>query len=131
MRFGLLFCSVLLLDIEPVACQDQEATVYELSDGVSLPQVIRSPAPRYTPEAMRAKLQGWNMVEAVVRPDGTVSDARLVRSLDGNKYGMDEGAVEAARQWVFKPGTKDGKAVAVRVSMKFAFAYGSKGKKSK
>jgi protein TonB len=128
MRFGLIFFAVLLLRMEPAAGQDQEATVYAPGNAVSMPRVVTSVGARYTPEAMRAKIQGWNMVEAVVRPDGTVSDVRLIQSLD-SKYGLDERAVVAARQWVFKPGTKDGKAVAVRVTIKFAFSTGSKGSK--
>lgn len=128
MRFGLLFCAVLLLGTEPVAGQDQEAIVYAPGDGVSLPKVVKSIGATYTPEAMRANIQGWNMVEAIVRPDGTVSDVRVIRSLD-SKYGLDDRAIAAARQWFFKPGAKDGKAVAVRVTMKFAFSMGSHGSK--
>ena len=128
MRFGLLFFAVLLLRMEPVAWQDQEATVYAPGNGVSMPKIVQSVFATYTSDAMRAKIQGWNMVEAIVRPDGTVSDVRLVQSLD-SKYGLDERAVVAARQWVFKPGMKDGKAVAVRVTIKFAFSMGSKGSK--
>src|SRR5260370_19745404 len=109
MRFGLIFFAVLLLHMEPAAGQDQEATVYAPGNGVSMPRVVTSVGASYTPEAMRAKIQGWNMVEAVVRPEGTVSDVRLIQSLD-SKYGLDERAVVAPRQWVFKPGTKDGKA---------------------
>jgi protein TonB len=126
MRLGLLLFAVLLLRLEPVAGQDQEATVDDPGIGVSLPKIVESVGPGYTSEAMRAKIQGWNMVEAIVRPDGTVSDVRVVRSLD-SKYELDERAVAAVSRWIFKPGTKDGKAVAVRVTIKFAFSMDSKG----
>ena len=125
MRFGLLFCALLLLRMEPAAGQDQAATVYAPGNGVSLPKVVKSVGAGYTSDAMRAKIQGWNMVEAIIRPDGTVGDVKMVRSLD-SKYGLDDRAIAAARQWVFKPGTKEGKAVAVRVTMKFTFSMGSK-----
>jgi TonB family protein len=36
-------------------------------------------------------------------------------------HGLDDAAVEAARQWTFKPGTKDGKAVDVEVTLSFKF----------
>jgi len=50
----------------------------------------------------------------------TVNDVEVVRSLD-TEYGLDEQAIKAAKQWRFKPGTKDGKAVAVRVSLEMTF----------
>jgi TonB family protein len=36
-------------------------------------------------------------------------------------FGLDQQAVDAARQWTFKPGTKDGKPVAVRVHIELTF----------
>lgn len=79
---------------------------------------------------MKANLEGLIRVEAIVQPDGTVGDIKLLKSVD-SKYGLNEAAVDAARQWVFKPGTKDGKAVPARVSIDFAFAYYSKPLKRK
>jgi Gram-negative bacterial TonB protein C-terminal len=38
-----------------------------------------------------------------------------------DKYGLDEQAVTAMKKWVFKPGTKDGKPVAVRVDVEMSF----------
>jgi outer membrane biosynthesis protein TonB len=42
-------------------------------------------------------------------------------SLD-ERFGLDNEAVKAARQWVFKPGTKDGKPVAVRIILELTFS---------
>ena len=105
MRLGFLICAVLLLGFQPVAAQDQEATVYEVSDGVSRPIPTKTPGPRYSADAMRAKIEGLIRVEAIVRPDGTVGDVKLVQPVD-SQYGLDEEAVAAARQWVFKPERK-------------------------
>jgi len=35
--------------------------------------------------------------------------------------GLDEGAVEVARRWKFKPATKDGKPVAAKVTLELEF----------
>jgi protein TonB len=76
--------------------------------------------PNYTSEAMRAKVQGEVVIEAVVLPDGTVGEVKIVRSLDTN-FGLDEEALKAARQWRFRPGTRFGDPVAVLVTIALTF----------
>ena len=87
---------------------------------MTTPVVITQVKPQYTPEAMRAKVQGLVMVECVVLPDGTVGDARIIRSLDP-VFGLDEKALAAAKQWRFKPGLMNGKPVPVMVSIELTF----------
>src|SRR5262249_41783353 len=86
--------------------------VYRAGGGVTLPKLAREVKPQYTTEALQAKIQGTVLVECVVRPDGTVGDVHVARSLDP-VYGLDSEAVKAAKQWTFEPGTKDGKPVPV------------------
>jgi protein TonB len=76
--------------------------------------------PQYTQEALAARIEGTVWLEAVVLSDGTVGDVFVVRSLD-SVLGLDRQAVTAMKQWEFKPGTKDGKAVAVRVEVEMTF----------
>lgn len=87
---------------------------------VTLPKVISDVKPKYTPEALQAKIQGTVMMTTVVRTDGTASDIRITKSLD-TKYGLDKQAVAALRQWRFEPGLKDGKRVPVRVDIEMRF----------
>ncbi len=82
--------------------------------------MVSETKPVYTPEAMAAKIQGNVMLAAVVKTDGTVGDVKVTRSLD-SKYGLDQAAVDAARLWKFKPGTKGGKAVPVEVTLEMRF----------
>lgn len=88
--------------------------------GVSMPEVISEKKPEYTSAAMRAKVQGTVEVEAIVNSDGSVSEARVVRSLD-DRFGLDEKAIEAVRQWRFRPGVKAGRPVPVRVLIELTF----------
>jgi TonB family protein len=88
--------------------------------GVRLPRVAREQRPDYTREAMDAKIQGTVWVEAVVGVDGTVSAARVVRSLD-RRTGLDAAALVAAKRWRFKPGTKDGQPVPMAVTIELTF----------
>jgi TonB family protein len=90
------------------------------AEGVTLPQVTRDVKPSYTAEAIRARVQGLVGLSVVVEDDGTVGSVTVTRSLD-QKYGLDEQAVSAMKQWQFRPGTKDGKPVAVRVDVEMTF----------
>jgi TonB family protein len=94
--------------------------VYRPGNGVELPRVLREVRPNYTADAMRAKVQGTVWVEAVVLQDGTVGQAKIVRSLDST-FGLDEEALKAARQWRFVPGTRFGQPVAVLVTIELTF----------
>ena len=73
---------------------------------------------KYPSEAMRAKIQGGVLLEVVVQADGTVGDVRVVRSLD---KALDESAIKAVKQWLFRPALLNGKPVpvVVRVSHEF------------
>ena len=93
---------------------------FGLGSDVTSPTVLREVKPSYTAEAMRAKVQGAVMVQAVVREDGTVGQVRVVRSLD-RTFGLDEAALEAVRNWRFTPGRRQGRNVAVIVEIELMF----------
>ena len=97
-----------------------QGTVYSPGGGVSLAHVTKEVRPEYTREAMAARIQGTVLVEAVVLADGTVGDVRVVQSLD-RRYGLDDETVKATKQCLFEPGKKDGKPVAVRITMEHTF----------
>ncbi len=88
--------------------------------GLQLPKLVRNIMPTYTPDAMRAKVQGTVELQAVVTADGTVGAVRVVKSLD-DKYGLDEQAIQAAARWFFEPGTLNGSAVATVVTLVLEF----------
>lgn len=89
---------------------------------VTNPEVLFEKKPAYTAEAMRAKIQGEVEIEGVVMPDGTLTDLRIVRSLD-KTYGLDQKAIEAVKQWKFKPGRlkSTGEAVPIIVTIALTF----------
>ena len=67
-----------------------------------MPTLITQVRPNYTNDAMRRKIQGTVILEAVVGRDGIPLAIRVVRSLDA--HGLDDEAVRAVQQWRFKPG---------------------------
>jgi protein TonB len=100
----------------------QTEKVYKPSEDtdITLPRVIRQVKPYYTPQAMEAKIQGVVHLAVVVLASGDVGDVVVSRSLD-KEHGLDEEAIKAARQWKFSPGTRQGKAVAVEVTIELTF----------
>ena len=73
-------------------------------NGILSPTLIRPEAkPNYTAEAMRAKIQGRVVLEAVVMADGSVGPVRVIRSLDPT-FGLDQEAIKTAKLWRFSPG---------------------------
>jgi TonB family protein len=94
--------------------------VQKPGNGVTSPVLVREVKPKYTKAAMDAKIQGAVWLEAVVLEDGTVGAVRVTKSLD-TEHGLDVEAVNAMKQWTFKPGTKDGKAVPVQIDVEMTF----------
>ena len=93
---------------------------FAVGNGVSSPKLIRRVKPKYTAQATRAKIQGSVVLDAVVQPDGSVDDVTVLRSLD-RVFGLDQAAVEAAKEWRFLPGTRFGEPVAVYVRLAIEF----------
>ena len=89
-------------------------------NGVTLPVVVHEVKPDYTPEAKAKKIQGDVQLAVVVLATGDVGDVSVSKSLD-DKYGLDQQAIIAAKQWKFRPGTKDGKPVPVAVTIEMTF----------
>ena len=94
--------------------------VYNIGNGVVSPIPTFQPKPKYTADAMRAKVQGTVVMSAVVLPDGSVTDVRITRSLD-QSFGLDQEAIRTAKTWRFRPGTLKGEPVAVRIQIELDF----------
>lgn len=91
---------------------------YRPGGAVSAPTLLSKVEPEYSDEARQAKHQGRVLLDVVVGVDGRATDIQVRGRLG---MGLDERAVEAVRQWRFKPGTKDGKAVPVMASVEVSF----------
>lgn len=78
------------------------------SGGETSPQVISHPSPQYTEEASQLKIQGDVVLEVRFMADGRVEVIRVVRGLG---HGLDQEAIQIAKETRFKPATKDGKPV--------------------
>ena len=104
----------------PMTGEAQSTRVYKPKEdpGITLPTVVREVKPKYSPEAMQRKIQGSVWLGVVVLASGDVGDVQVTKSLDAD---LDQQAILAAKQWKFRPGTKDGKPVAVLVTIELTF----------
>lgn len=93
--------------------------IYRAGGSVSAPRLIKEVKPRYTTEALRNRIQGSVVLEAVVTDEGCTSQVRVVRSLDAG--GLDEEAVAAVAQWQFEPGRLGATPVNVLVTIVLDF----------
>jgi protein TonB len=92
--------------------------VYHIGGGVRPPSILSQVDPEFSEEARKAKFSGNVVVDLIVDEQGNPSHVRVAR---GVGMGLDEKAVEAVRQYKFKPATKDGKPVKVELSIDVNF----------
>ncbi len=92
--------------------------IYQVGGGVRPPVPIFAPEPEFSDQARMAKYQGLCVVEVVVDAKGMPQDAKVIRPLG---MGLDEKALEAVRQYRFKPATLAGHPVAVRMDISIDF----------
>jgi TonB family protein len=87
--------------------------------GVGYPSCVYCPDPKYSEEARKAKYQGTVVLQAVITPDGRATEIQVVK---GPGLGLEEKAVEAVKQWRFKPANgPGGKPVPVIVPIEVTF----------
>jgi len=87
--------------------------------GVGYPSCAYCPDPKYSEEARKAKYQGTVVLQAVITPDGRAIEIQVVK---GPGLGLEEKAVEAVKQWRFKPAMgPGGKPVPVVVPIEVTF----------
>jgi TonB family protein len=92
--------------------------VYRVGGGVTAPSLLYKKEPEYSEEARKAKYQGTVLLYIEVDPSGRATNIKVQRSLG---LGLDEKAIEAVKQWKFKPGYKDGKPVTVAATIEVNF----------
>ena len=92
--------------------------VFKPGAGVTLPKVISEARPNYPEEAQARGMHGTVLLSCVVLTDGTVGSLRVNRGID---TALDDEAMKALKQWRFKPGSKDGKAVPVQIDVEISF----------
>jgi protein TonB len=84
---------------------------------IKAPTKTRDVRPEYPPLAQSARVQGVVILEATIRADGRVQDARVLRSIPL----LDQAAIDAVKQWEFTPTLLNGVAVPVIMTVTVQF----------
>jgi protein TonB len=92
---------------------------YQAGNGVTNPRLLTHVEPVYTAMALKRKVQGAVLLEAVVDSNGRPTALRVLHALDPE---LDEQAIIAVRQWRFEPGRLAGKPVDVLVTVQLDFS---------
>src|SRR5262245_42937429 len=104
----------------PLAAQEatKEAPLQAGSEGVPVPKRTKTVPPTYPPEAQAQGIRGIVILELVVDSQGKVESVNVIRSVAG----LDEAAVEAAKQWEYEITKVNGKPVSVKLTVPITFA---------
>ena len=89
-----------------------------IGGGVSSPELIYKVDPEFSEEARKAKFMGIVLVNLIVDQNGSPQNVHVLR---GVGMGLDEKAVEAVKQYRFKPAREGGKPVAVELNVEVNF----------
>ena len=98
----------------PPAQRDEQG-VYRTGGSLAPPRRVGTPL--YPPEAKAAGIEGAVIAEIVVNEQGSVTDAKVLRSLPL----LDDAALAAVRTWQYEPTLVNGQPVPVRMTVTVNF----------
>jgi protein TonB len=89
-----------------------------VSTGVATGLLIKKVQPSYPPLAKQARIQGHVMLQAEISKDGTIQNLQLI---SGHPM-LAPAAIEAVKQWRYKPYLLNGEPVAVETQVDVIFS---------
>ncbi len=97
--------------------QSNSEPVYDLGPGITPPRVAKQVNPSY-PNDRGVRATGSVIIGLVVSSKGLPIDPHIIKGIDKD---LDQSAVDAVKQWRFVPAQRDGKPIAVRISLQIQF----------
>ena len=83
------------------------------------PRLLSKVEPEYSEEARKRGIQGTVTLSVEIGEDGRIHNAKVLKSLGS---GLDEKAVEAVKQWKFRPAQRNGTAVKTSAQVELSFS---------
>jgi len=99
------------------AREQAKAAAVRVGGKIRPPKKTKDVQPVYPASAKSARIAGVVIVEATIGTDGTVVDAKVLRSVPM----LDQAALDAVRQWEYTPTLLNGKAVPVVITVTINF----------
>jgi protein TonB len=97
--------------------KNSERRSLKLSEGVVQAQLISRVEPRYPPLALQIRLQGTVRLQAIINRDGRITSLEVV---SGHPL-LVQSALDAVRQWRYRPTMLDGGPVEVETTISVVF----------
>lgn len=118
---GLLACALAAAQStqktpEPKAPEQKTEEVYTIGNGVTPPRLVHQVEPEHPRQGFR--ISGTVLIGLIVNSKGEPDELHVLRSLEKE---IDQSAIDAVKQWHFQAATKDGKPVAVKISVEIRF----------
>ena len=105
-----------------------KAVKQDLVDVDEYPTVLKSVTPKYPEEARKKGIEGEVVVQALVDKKGEVQDLKILKNQSGSEE-LGKAAMDAVKQWKFKPATKKGDTVSIRIAIPIKFRLDDKKEK--
>ncbi len=101
----------------PASVPKPSGQAVKVSQGVSQGLLIKRVNPTYPPQAMSARIQGSVLLDAHIGKDGSITS---VKALSGDAV-LAGAAVDAVKQWKYKPYYLDGQAIDIETQITVNF----------
>jgi TonB family protein len=101
---------------QPVPAAPSGEEVLQMGPGITPPRVLQQVQPEHPAKGFR--ISGTVLIGLVISSKGEPKEVHVVKSLEKD---IDQSAVEAVQKWRFEPARKDGRPVAVRMSVEIRF----------
>ncbi len=122
--FGLVTCASALAvrvhigGLTAALGSSHTAHVVHVSSGVMQAQRIGGPMPVYPPDAKKAGIEGTVVLAATIGTDGTVEHL----TVQSGPSALQKSALEAVRQWTYKPFLLNGEPVEVETTINVVYS---------
>lgn len=106
-------------DAPPASQGLSHGDVLQVGSGVTAPEKLHAPQPRYSEDARKGRVQGVVILQAIIDAMGNVAEVEVLKGLP---LGLTDSAIETVKGWRYKPATLDGKPVAVYLNLLINFS---------
>jgi TonB family protein len=103
---------------EALFAQRENVDLGEFPTGVATAELLERTEPGYTDEARIARQEGMVLLDVEIDAEGRARNFRVARQLG---LGLDEMAIEAVKQWKFRPARSRGRRVPSRARLEITF----------